>query len=642
MRMRWVGALIACMTVSAYAQEDLVVVPDATDSIDALLVKMPVSQVIAELGDSLFLVPDHKARIFRDAFGVPHIYGQTDEDTAFGFGYAQAQDHLLEMAMNFRQARGQLAEIKGEAYLEKDVRAMLWRIHTVAGNRYGDLPQQTRDYIEAFVGGINHYINLHRRILPNWIEEVSPVDVVALGRWLMFLYSEQMGWSELESKGLSLTTPKLPASTQWVVGPSRTATGKPLFVFDAQMPYHEPFQMYEAHLVSNEGLGVYGTTFYGLPAIFMGHNEQLAWSMTTNEVDVFDVYEERLDPANNRRYFYQDEKKRMTSRQVKVKVRGAPGKGAYEVERELLYTDHGPVYKSIDQWAYACRASMENLVDLVGQLLAMNKAFDSGEFQQALSRLELPVFNVMFADVLNEVHYVSGGKIPVRSESYNWRSSVPGWTPETQWQNSLTLSQLPKLANPISGFMQNCGVSPDLVTVESGLVQSAYPPYLGWGGFNHNGQRVLNFLYTHRALSADDMRALVRDDYAIDAEELKGLILRAYNSTWSTVYDPDGNVASAVALLRAWNNRMDRSSQAALLFWLWKEHYTNLVGQLPDSQQRDLLAQEKLAFEALRAVVASMMSTYGRLDILWEEVHSVRRGDLNFPLSGGTPNLSTL
>ncbi|MDE2698273.1 MAG: penicillin acylase family protein [Gemmatimonadota bacterium] len=83
------------------------------DSLAVLLAEVPVDTLVAKLGDSLFSPPEGKARILRDAYGIPHIYGRTDEDVAFGFGYAQAEDHLLQMLKNFRQARGRLAEVEG-------------------------------------------------------------------------------------------------------------------------------------------------------------------------------------------------------------------------------------------------------------------------------------------------------------------------------------------------------------------------------------------------------------------------------------------------------------------------------------------------------------------------------------------------
>ena len=61
------------------------------DSLAVLLAEVPVDTLVAKLGDSLFLPPEGKARILRDAYGVPHIYGRTDVDVAFGFGYAQAR-----------------------------------------------------------------------------------------------------------------------------------------------------------------------------------------------------------------------------------------------------------------------------------------------------------------------------------------------------------------------------------------------------------------------------------------------------------------------------------------------------------------------------------------------------------------------
>jgi acyl-homoserine lactone acylase PvdQ len=30
--------------------------------------------------------------IYRDSFGIPHVFGETDAATTFGFGYAQAED----------------------------------------------------------------------------------------------------------------------------------------------------------------------------------------------------------------------------------------------------------------------------------------------------------------------------------------------------------------------------------------------------------------------------------------------------------------------------------------------------------------------------------------------------------------------
>ena len=92
----------------------------------------------------------------------------------------------------------------------------------------------------------------------------------------------------------------------------------------------------------------------------------------------------------------------------------------------MRYTDHGPVYKTIGNWAYSARTSVENRVDAIGQLLAMNRAVSLSAFQQALSLMELPVFNVIYGDVTGEIFYVFNGRCPVRSEDFDWRVPVPG------------------------------------------------------------------------------------------------------------------------------------------------------------------------------------------------------------------------
>src|SRR6266851_9086417 len=55
--------------------------------------------------------------IYRDNYGVPHIVGETEEATFFGYGYAQAEDHLERMMLQYRDAQGRRAEVEGFAAL---------------------------------------------------------------------------------------------------------------------------------------------------------------------------------------------------------------------------------------------------------------------------------------------------------------------------------------------------------------------------------------------------------------------------------------------------------------------------------------------------------------------------------------------
>lgn len=97
--------------------------------------------------------------ILKDAWGVSHIYAETEHDLFFAQGYNAARDRLFQLEMWRRQATGTLAEIMGERMLEHDIGARLMRFR-------GDLQQELRHYhprgdqiIPAFVAGINAYID---------------------------------------------------------------------------------------------------------------------------------------------------------------------------------------------------------------------------------------------------------------------------------------------------------------------------------------------------------------------------------------------------------------------------------------------------------------------------------------------------
>src|SRR5204863_5159237 len=53
------------------------------------------------------------ATIYRDEFGIPHIFAPTLEAAAYAVGYAQAEDRLEELLKNYRKANGTMSEVFG-------------------------------------------------------------------------------------------------------------------------------------------------------------------------------------------------------------------------------------------------------------------------------------------------------------------------------------------------------------------------------------------------------------------------------------------------------------------------------------------------------------------------------------------------
>lgn len=639
MLMMW----LMCFCAMAFGQETALedsVAMTAQDSLEALLREPEIDSVIVLHGDSLLVVEEGSARILRDQYGIPHIYGATDVDVAFGFGYAQAQDHLTDMLLSYRMAKGEAAEILGESSIESDFKSRLWRIDHVAGEQYGTIPESTRDLIGGFVDGVNHYIDIHRQTLPSWVEPIRGTDVVALTRWFVFLFAEVSGRPELSSKGITPTLDGSFASNQFVVAPERSLGKAPIAAMDLHLPWQLPFRMYEAHLKSREGLDVSGATFFGWPVILTGHNGRMAWSFTANDADVFDLYEEKLDPANPRRYVFEREKQRISVRREKIRVRSDVG--VREVEREFAYSHHGPIYKVVDNWAYAAKTSADDVTDVVGQLYQMNRASDLRAFRLALARLEIPLFNVTYADVDGNVYYVFLSRTPIRAEKFDWRSPVPGWTKETDWGGILPFSQLPQVLNPDAGFLQNANTPPDAVTTGAGIDRTKFPSYLGWGHMNDRGRRTLTWLASRPVVSVDDVVRLTRDEYLLAAEELTGFILRAYNRNWPELYDPESQLARAISVLRDWDHRASVDSRAVVLFAAWKTRFDALYAQLAVPQRQDLKVLERLALEAFQGAVAYLTTTFGRVDVRWGDVHRIERGSVTVPVGGAPPGTEAI
>ena len=84
-----------------------------------VLVSMLVTEVQA--ADARIERLARSVTIYRDSYGVPHIYGPTDASCVFGYAYAQAEDNFWQVEDNYIQAIGRAAEVNGEEALAADL-----------------------------------------------------------------------------------------------------------------------------------------------------------------------------------------------------------------------------------------------------------------------------------------------------------------------------------------------------------------------------------------------------------------------------------------------------------------------------------------------------------------------------------------
>src|SRR5690242_417784 len=104
----------------------------------------------------------YDVRIRRDTWGVPHILGKTDADTAFGLGFAQCEDDFATLQEVALATRGQLAADQGAEAAPSDYLVHLFRVWETVNARYErDLPLAARKVAEAYADGVNYYAALH-------------------------------------------------------------------------------------------------------------------------------------------------------------------------------------------------------------------------------------------------------------------------------------------------------------------------------------------------------------------------------------------------------------------------------------------------------------------------------------------------
>ena len=257
--------------------------------------------------------------IYRDDFGVPHIVGETEEATFFGYGYAQAQDHLEKLMIHYLDAQGRLSEVHGfdalgQGYLhfipyeyrwDGDYLQRLLRTKKAVVENKDKIDPQTYKVLNGFARGINAYIEEHRAQVPRWIEPITPEDVEAQERSHYFrFYSIHEALIKLTN--LPEEFPNL-GSNQFAISPQKSANGYVIHFEETHMPWANRFQNYEAHLITPGKLNAGGISWFGSPFFLDGFNDKITWSATWNTVNISDVYEEKINPQNSLQYLYEGE-----------------------------------------------------------------------------------------------------------------------------------------------------------------------------------------------------------------------------------------------------------------------------------------------------------------------------------------------
>ena len=376
-------------------------------------------------------------------------------------------------------------------------------------------------------------------------------------------------WSEHWISQVGETNGK--GSNNWVVSGQRSSTGKPLLANDPHLSLSAPAIWYFAALKAPAGqasdgttiapLKVIGATLPGLPFVVLGRTDQVAWSATNTGPDVQDLYLERIDTQDSKRYQIPSGWQEFETRLETIRV-----KGQADVVFQARRTRHGPVISdalpsyaqviNLKRYALALRWSAldDDNHSVLGSLLA-NQAQDVNQLFTAFAHHHSPMQSVVAADTQGNIRMRAVGRVPLRHPDNDLRglAPAPGWQQLYDWQGFI-----PYAENP-----QDLGEKGWIATANQRIVGPDYPHHLTQDWilpYRHN--RIVNSLKITDKHDPDSMRALQADIYSAAMLKLWPHLLQV-KSTHPMAADAMAELIGFDGLMRA-----DRAAPLIGAVWI--------------------------------------------------------------------------
>jgi len=575
--------------------------------------------------------------VWRDPEGVPHVRAGSLHDAFLAQGFVTAQDRLWHMEYDRRRAHGRWAEVVGPSGVGQDLYARRLRLGASARADYAAVDPATRAMLDAYAAGVNAFLATARirpvefQLVGLEAEPWAPWDCLAvfkirhveMGAWQSKLWRarllRQLGvrltaflcpgtqpnptlivppggvYDGPLPDGLDILTAKealLPSigdaaseSNSWALHGRRTASGLPLVAGDPHRALDVPNVYYQTHVACPE-FDAIGFAFPGVPGFpHFGHNATVAWCVTHAMADYQDLFIERFDPADPRRYRFGDGWREAAVHRETIRVKnGAP------VEVEVTETHHGPVALGDPRrghalaFRYTATAEPNRTADAI---LAMLRARTADELETAMRPWVDPANNLVFADRAGTIGYRTRGQVPRRTAANAWLP-VPGWSGAHEWRGPIPFDEMPAVRNPATGW---------IVTANSRIAGPDYPHYLGLDHApDFRTRRLVARLEDLHGATADDMAAVHADRVSIPAREMVEALRRV---TPDRAIDRD-----ALKRLREWDGVMERDAVAPTLYAALRERLA-----------RDLLSPllGPLAADAFGPLLGAPVVHMGRL-----------------------------
>ncbi len=349
---------------------------------------------------------------------------------------------------------------------------------------------------------------------------------------------------------IGLYAEDLAASNNWVISGKRTADGKAMLANDPHLSPTAPGVWYLASIHS-PNVHAAGVSIPGMPAIIIGHNENVAWGMTNVGPDVQDIYLETIEgdmASGTAKVRTPTGSEPLKTRKEKINVRGNLLKPDMSpVDLNVYVTRNGPIVMTEGGKSYSLKWTALDPKNLdLGTFFKLNRAGNWQEFQNALKGYGGSTQNFVYADVKGNIGWYAAGQIPIRRKG---DGSLPydGATNDGDWTGMIPFGELPHLYNPSSGF---------IVTANQRIAGTDYKyQQMSRVYASDRARRIYDLISTKKqGITMDDSRDIQHDVYNWPLAAFAKAIVA------------DGSAsAESIAVLKDWDGKMTPDSRGAVL-----------------------------------------------------------------------------
>lgn len=556
--------------------------------------------------------------VYFDAYGVPHIYAQSQEDAYFALGYLHAQERLFQMEIMRRLAQGKLSEILGEKLVKTDkfFRTLGIEEHAKKSvEKFKNDKEGYRPLLDAYLVGVNDFIKngytpVEYTLLGIEKSEFTELDVYSVMGYMSFSFAAahrtepvldkmhntlskeyledwDIHWAEgkeaiqtypierqqdsldmsqiahhVQAIMESVPSPPWLGSNSWVLSPKKSKSGQVMFMNDTHIAFAQPSVWYEAHLETPD-FSLYGNHLAGVPFALVGHSRDIAWGLTMFENDDADMYREKANPENANQVWENDHWQDMKIRKEVIKV-----KGGEAVNFEVKSTRHGSLINdvfSIEEsekapisfsWTYTKFSP-----DLLKAFHQLARSKNLASVQEAAAMVHAPGLNLMYGDKEGNIAWFAMAKLMKRPAHVNSKVILDGASGKDEILGYYDFSENPHSINPPSGFVYSANNQPDSV---NGVLHPGYyiPEY--------RAKRIVEILQEDKKFSLADMKTMITDTKSSRYPDLAREMAQVIENQGAKDFSEFDK--KALSLLKNWNGEHELEDVAPTIYYKMLYH----------------------------------------------------------------------